>query len=116
MNPLMLAAAGLGAVLLMMNRGRAAPGPADAAVLTQRQARTQQQALQLVDPFETAGDDARVVTDLGPAMQPGPGGPTTVQPGDRNGVAPRAEPLVTAEVRVLTGPNIVAVSAMPTIR
>lgn len=113
MNPMMMMAALGAGLLFLMQRGQAAPA-------TQPDARAQAPApapaTQVVAPFETGGDDARDITELGPTT-PVPAA-IPVQPGDRKAVTPRAEPLVkTAPAPAARrGPQIVPMTSQPSIR
>jgi len=115
MNPMMIMAALGAGLLFLMNRGEAAAAPPSDA----RAPGPVPMPGEAVDPFETPGDDARSVPDLGPP-QIGPGLEPypKVQPGDRNGMMPRVEPKVTPEPKVAPrrGPSIVALTKEPSIR
>ena len=115
MNPMMMMAAAAAGLLFLMQRGQAAPAAQDKE---RAQAQAQQApATQVVAPFETGGDDARIVTDLGPTT-PDPAA-IPVQPGDRKAVTPRVEPLIkTTDVAPAArrGPQIVPMTSQPSIR
>jgi hypothetical protein len=118
MNPMMMMAALGAGLFLLMQRGQAALGPraseraeAPAAVAP---------PTQVVAPFETGGDDARDVKDLGPTG-PDPTQKIVVQPGDRKTVTQRGESLITttplpAVPAARRAPQIVPISAQPSIR
>jgi hypothetical protein len=113
MNPMMMMAAAAAGLLLLMQRGQAAPAAQD-----KEKAPAPAPATQVVAPFETGGDDARDITELGPT------GPVPaaipVQPGDRKAITPRAEPVIkTTPIpapAARRGPQIVAMTSQPTIR
>jgi hypothetical protein len=113
MNPMMMMAALGAGVLLLMQRGQATVTPPPDA-----RAQAPAPAPPAVAPFETGGDDARDITELGPTT-PIPSQTIPVQPGDRKAVTPRAEPLVKPVQPVPAarrGPQIVAMTSQPTIR
>jgi len=117
MNPMMMIAALGAGLLFLMNRGEAAAAPPSDARAPGPV--PMPEPGEAVTPFETPGDDARSVPDLGPP-QVGPGLEPypKVQPGDRNGVMPRVDPKVTPEPKVAPrrGPSIVALTKEPSIR
>ena len=116
MNPMMMMAAAAAGLLFLMQRGQAAPAAQDKE---RAQAQAQQApATQVVDPFETSGDDARDVKDLGPTG-PGSGQQIVVQQGDRKTVTQRVDPLIkTTDVAPAArrGPQIVPMTSQPSIR
>ena len=114
MNPMMMMAAAAAGLLFLMQRGQAAPAAQDKE---RAQAPAPVPATQVVAPFETGGDDARDITELGPTT-PVPAA-IPVQPGDRKAVTPRVEPLIkTTDVAPAArrGPQIVPMTSQPSIR
>jgi hypothetical protein len=118
MNPMMMMAAAAAGLLFLMQRGQAAPAAQDKERAQAQAQQASAPATQVVAPFETAGDDARDVRDLGPTT-PGSGQQIVVQQGDRKTVTQRVDPLIkTTDVAPAArrGPQIVPMTSQPSIR
>jgi hypothetical protein len=116
MNPMMMIAALGAGMLFLLNRGQAAAAPPPD---TRAQAPVDPGIYQEpVSPFEIPGDVVESPMPGPPEVGPGKDPYPPVQPGDRKGVTPRAEPKVVPSPKAAPrrGPSIVALTKTPSIR